>query len=88
MAVELRNALSVATGREQPPTLLFDHPTLDALVEHLGRGLLVEPQPAPATASPGAAPPPSPERLDQLSEGELAELLAREIESLHKTRAR
>jgi acyl transferase domain-containing protein/acyl carrier protein len=40
MAVELRNALSVAVGRTLPTTLLFDYPTLEALTTHLGRDLL------------------------------------------------
>ena len=53
MAVELRNALGLALGRTLPATLLFDHPTLEAL----GRALGVEALPAaPAPTLPRATP--------------------------------
>jgi acyl carrier protein len=35
LAVELRNALSTALSMPLPATLLFDHPTLEQLTEHL-----------------------------------------------------
>jgi hypothetical protein len=35
LAVELRNTLATALGRALPATLLFDHPTIDALTDHL-----------------------------------------------------
>ncbi|GAA2622027.1 SDR family NAD(P)-dependent oxidoreductase [Streptomyces axinellae] len=35
MTLELRNHLSAATGLQLPPTLLFDHPTAPAVVDHL-----------------------------------------------------
>ncbi|MGN5637673.1 type I polyketide synthase, partial [Streptomyces sp. AC154] len=38
-AIELRNRLTTLTGLRLSSTLIFDHPTLDALVTHLGEGL-------------------------------------------------
>jgi NADPH:quinone reductase-like Zn-dependent oxidoreductase/acyl carrier protein len=47
MAVELRNALARSLGHALPATLLFDHPSLEALSTHVLRTLrLVEPEPA------------------------------------------
>ncbi|MCL2733783.1 MAG: SDR family NAD(P)-dependent oxidoreductase, partial [Actinomycetia bacterium] len=34
-AVEFRNQLNSATGLRMPPTLIFDHPTVGALADHL-----------------------------------------------------
>jgi acyl carrier protein len=60
MAVELRNTLARALGRPLPATLVFDYPTLDALVTHLAR--LLDPsaradrvEVAPLDTSPPAA---------------------------------
>ncbi len=45
-AVELRNRLNAETGLLLPATLVFDHPTVNALTDHLFKSL------APATHSP------------------------------------
>lgn len=46
-AVELRNLLQASTGLELPGTLVFDHPTVVALADHLS-SLLSGPFPGPA----------------------------------------
>lgn len=39
LAVELRNTLAAEVGESLPASLLFDFPTIEALVEHLGQRL-------------------------------------------------
>ncbi|MFE2295066.1 beta-ketoacyl reductase [Streptomyces sp. NPDC059452] len=41
-AVELRNRLSARAGEQLPATLLFDHPTVRALTDHLARRYTAE----------------------------------------------
>ncbi len=40
MAVELKNALDAGIGRKLPATLVFEHPTIDALAKHLLENVL------------------------------------------------
>jgi hypothetical protein len=57
MAVELRNALGTAVGRNLPATLLFDYPSVEALAEYLCKSVLkweelsVDAAPAPKLPS-------------------------------------
>ncbi|MFG3158179.1 SDR family NAD(P)-dependent oxidoreductase, partial [Streptomyces sp. NPDC048219] len=51
-AVQLRNRLNTATGRRLPATLIFDHPTPVALVDHLYGELLGRQDDAPAATTP------------------------------------
>ncbi|MFE0062855.1 type I polyketide synthase, partial [Streptomyces sp. NPDC059003] len=47
-AVELRNRLGLVTGLKLPTTLIFDHPSPNALVRHLREELVGAADPAPA----------------------------------------
>ena len=85
MAVELRNLLAGRLGRDEPlsATLVFDHPTVDALVEHLHEDLFgPEPDVSPGdTPDQQPAPAPSGARsllddLESLSDDEIAARLS------------
>lgn len=72
-AVELRNRLVAALGRNLRATLLFDYPTLAALADHIEHDVLG----FPADSAPEETAPV--ENLEQLSDDELASLLAAEL---------
>ncbi|MGE0533423.1 MAG: type I polyketide synthase [Pirellulales bacterium] len=59
LAIELVGALRKATGRALPATLVFDHPTLEELADHLAEAT-AGPVSDGATASAGAATTHSP----------------------------
>jgi NAD(P)-dependent dehydrogenase (short-subunit alcohol dehydrogenase family)/acyl carrier protein len=70
MAVELRNTLVRAGGVTLPATLLFDHPTLDALAAYLVDAWQLD--------EPAAAAPAAPD-IATLSDAEAEMLLEREL---------
>lgn len=85
MAVELRNLLGRAVGRTLPATLTFDHPTVDALVEHLAKDVFAEQMSAtvePVITSEAPVIRPSTDSIDDLSETELAQRLLRKLEKM------
>jgi acyl transferase domain-containing protein/NADP-dependent 3-hydroxy acid dehydrogenase YdfG len=81
MAVELRNALSAKVGRRLPATLLFDHPTLDALAAHL-LGLLELPEAVAAPAATDGAVEDRAAEVRDLTDEEAEALLVKELGAL------
>ena len=82
LAVELRNTLGAEVGRTLPATLLFDHPSIDALVQFLGAELQLAAGPTPSEAEGpevGATDTTSSEALSvlELIEGMTDEAVAR-----------
>jgi len=76
MTVELRNAISRAVDRSLPATLVFDHPTLNALSAHLLDAVLGL---GAGAASPGDALPDGFADVQGLSEQEAEALLLKEL---------
>jgi NAD(P)-dependent dehydrogenase (short-subunit alcohol dehydrogenase family)/acyl carrier protein len=82
MAVELRDALVRLTGRELPVTLLFEHPSLSAVADHLleavfefGEAAAVPPSPPPAADSAALLE----REIEALSDEEATARLARQL---------
>jgi polyketide synthase 12/myxalamid-type polyketide synthase MxaB len=51
MAIELKNALDAGVGRKLPATLVFEHPTIEAMAKHLLENVLGLPATTPAPAA-------------------------------------
>lgn len=91
LAVELRNALGSDARRRLPATLLFDHPTLAALTDHLLELLFPAeaPTPGPKGSDPGPDPstprpttgPGSLDAVESLSDDEVDRLLAERLKN-------
>jgi myxalamid-type polyketide synthase MxaE and MxaD len=82
MTVQLRNTLRSSLQLDLPVTLLFDHPTIARLAEHLA-GMLEAPGPAAASAPAApAAPAASPAALTAETPADPLEALLTELEQL------
>lgn len=87
MAVELKSRIAAAVGATLPSTLTFNYPNVTALAGFLLDSVLRSDAPAPAagpatTARPvESSPPPTPAATDDMSEDELAALLAARLRS-------
>jgi acyl transferase domain-containing protein/acyl carrier protein/predicted O-methyltransferase YrrM len=83
MAVELRNRLSAGLGltRSLPATLMFDHPTIDAIASHLAQQVTRGAEPA-APVPAAAAAPVAATAAGALSAADLAELSDSDVEAL------
>ncbi len=84
MAVEVRNALAAAMGRTLPASLVFDYPTIERLAEFTASQLLTR---TPETATPAVDSEAQQwvavsEQLEELSDDEMAALLASQLAAL------
>jgi hypothetical protein len=90
MAVQFRNRLAQALGAGKPlsATLVFDHPTCEALGAYLDRELFGEPGPVAAAASAAspmsapAAPALVVRDVEQMSDEETEALLLKRLDTL------
>jgi NADPH:quinone reductase-like Zn-dependent oxidoreductase/acyl carrier protein len=84
MAVELRNRLQTSLGCTIPATLAFDYPTVAALVDYLTEVLELEASPPESPPVPDNQQSERSDSLDQLSQDELANLLAQELSAIQE----
>ena len=87
MAVELRGALGagLALDRQLPATLMFDHPTIEAIARFLEREVLGAPgaaEAAPRTVTTAAADRQRVEDIAGMSDDDVEALLLKRLESL------
>jgi acyl transferase domain-containing protein len=88
MAVDLQRRLQTGLGVTLSTTVGFDHPTVEALARHLAEKALnfQTPLARSAAAGRGAAASREAARLEQMSEDELLELFAEELEKIDEGR--
>ncbi|MBE9045186.1 type I polyketide synthase [Pleurocapsales cyanobacterium LEGE 10410] len=84
MAVELRNHLQDNLGCSIPSTLAFDYPTVEALVDYIAQLLSIAPADNLNEETPTVADPTPASDLEELSQAEIADLLARELTAIQE----
>jgi hypothetical protein len=79
MAVELRNVLGTALKRSLPTTLLFDYPSIEALVDYLAQEVLgfndVDQRPAAGSAPAGSSSADLLSAIESLSDEEVERMI-------------
>jgi hypothetical protein len=84
MTMQLRNRLETALGHSLPPTIAFEYPTVDSLVDFIAGMIL---KAAPPAIQPASAPEKQElndvdTEYEELSEEELVALLAQRLEEV------
>jgi hypothetical protein len=80
MAVDLKTRLETSVGQRLASTLTFNHPTVSALTAYLADQVLgLAPEPSETKTAPPPAAPETSQAHDDLTEDELAMLLAEKL---------
>ena len=82
MAVELKDGLQEDVGRPLAPTLVFDYPTVEALVEHLWTNVLELGPESQAETEPASKVDDGAQQLDELSDSQVSALLDERLAEL------
>jgi acyl carrier protein len=82
MSVELRGRIERALDVELPSTLTFNYPSVRTLADHLVDDVLAETPHSPAADPPAPVAATTPAPTDDMSEDELADLLAARLAGL------
>lgn len=84
MAIELRGALSASVGRTLPSTLLFDHPTIGAVVSYLLQNMSgqTDRAVAPAAGNADSLASEAVDRLVRMSDDEAEARLLAQLETM------